>query len=99
MSKGKSRAWCIWDDCANTAIYCEGHAREFMAPEVNALKARVTELEQELAKSKQQTVEAGWADWAKEDAMYARARAAEEESRLLQICDDKHDAQMKDLEP
>ena len=29
---------CIWDDCGNDAIYCEGHAKEYSAPLVDLLK-------------------------------------------------------------
>jgi hypothetical protein len=29
---------CIWDDCGSDAIYCEGHAREYMQPDIDALR-------------------------------------------------------------
>jgi len=35
---------CIWDDCGNDAIYCEGHAREYMAPDLDRLRSLNAEL-------------------------------------------------------
>lgn len=32
---GEHSAMCIWDDCGSDAIYCEGHAREYMLPDID----------------------------------------------------------------
>lgn len=41
---------CIWEDCDSDAIYCAGHAREYMEPlqtKHDAVAARLSEAERE----------------------------------------------------
>jgi len=44
-------AMCIWEDCDQQAIYCEGHANELVNPlgvNINQLRSRIAELESAL---------------------------------------------------
>jgi hypothetical protein len=36
---------CIWEDCGNDAIYCEGHAREYMQPDLDELRRILADAE------------------------------------------------------
>lgn len=42
-----SRSICVWDDCDQEAIYCPGHAAEFMLPELRKLSDTIDRLERE----------------------------------------------------
>jgi hypothetical protein len=45
-----SRKYCIWEDCDQEALYCEGHAEELMLPKLDALRAENTRLRAALEK-------------------------------------------------
>lgn len=47
-----SRSICVWDDCDQEAIYCPGHAAEFMLPELRKLSDTIDRLERELAEAR-----------------------------------------------
>lgn len=42
-------AFCCWESCDQEPLYCGGHARELVAPELDAMRARVAELERNYA--------------------------------------------------
>ena len=39
---------CFWEGCDQEAIYCPGHAREYLQPELDALYAQVSDLKAEV---------------------------------------------------
>ena len=43
MTTNETRSTCIWDNCNQDAIYCEGHAKEAFGPaeQVKLLKAKL----------------------------------------------------------
>lgn len=45
-------AECVWDDCDQTAIYCAGHAREFMLPTIEQLQRELAAANERLPSEK-----------------------------------------------
>ena len=71
---------CIWDDCDQEAVYCSGHARELVQPEIGGLSDEVEALRAQLLEH---------AEVCKEgprpvSAALARAEAAEARVRELE---------------
>jgi hypothetical protein len=43
-----NRSMCIWEDCDQQGIYCAGHAREFVQPQIDQLAAENARLREAL---------------------------------------------------
>ena len=47
MTKQELQTSCIWEECDQEAIYCAGHAEEFMLPQKLRLESEIDRLSTE----------------------------------------------------